>query len=210
MSRSARAAAALLCLVLGASLVALALDAGRWREALREGDLRYAADPERASWEPARQVVPGALVPALLGVDDDIAYRLALRAVRLSRPESVGLSDPELVVRRNEAIARLTEILQGDGPARRRSAAANLLGVLSFSDSLYDYENRGRLLATATSRFREAIELDPGNDEAKHNLELALQRTEEVQFAESGGGTNPIRGGRGAKGAGATEPGGGY
>jgi hypothetical protein len=113
-------------------------------------------------------------------------------------------------VNRNDATAWLTDIVQGDSSDERRSAAANLLGVLSFSDAVADYSNRGRLLASSASRFRQAIALDPENDDAKHNLELTLSRSRGLELAESGGGTNPSPGGKGAKGAGAGEAGSGY
>jgi len=200
----------LACLVAGAGLFLLAADVARLDRAFRDGDVRFRAAPEeRDLWQPA-EIVPFGIAPAVLGTEDDLAFRLAIRAVRLSRPHVPSLSDPALVILRNEATARLTVIVQGRGPTGRRSAAANLLGVLSFSDSLYNYDNRETLLKSATGRFRQAVALDPANDEAKHNLELTLARTREIQLTESGGGANPSPGGKGAKGAGTGDVGGGY
>lgn len=210
MRTAVRTVVTVVCLAAGAGLLVLAIDVARWGDAMRDGDVRFVAAPEdRHLWRPA-QIVPRRIGRDLLGIEDDLAFRLALRAVRLSRPHVPSLSDPALVILRNESTARLTQILQQSGPNERRSAAANLLGVLSFSDSLYDYENPTKLLANATSRFRQAIDLDPGNADAKHNLELTLARAEEIQLAESGGGANPLPGGKGAKGAGAADPGEGY
>ena len=121
-----------------------------------------------------------------------------------------GFSDPSYVVHRNEATAWLTDIVQKDDDAKRQSAAANLLGVLSFADAVADYTNRGRLLEGATGRFRQAINLDPANDEAKHNLEQSLSRARGLELSEAGGGNAPWPGGKGAKGAGAGDPGSGY
>jgi hypothetical protein len=146
----------------------------------------------------------------VLAVDDDILFRRAIRAVRLSHPELPGFSDPSYVLNRNEATAWLTDIVQKDEDFRRKSAAANLLGVLSFADAIADYTNRGKLLASSTGRFRQAIAFDPGNDEAKFNLELTLSRSKGLELTEAGGGTNPSPGGKGAKGAGAGDPGSGY
>lgn len=199
----------LACLLGATGAFALALDVATTQAALREDDVSYRAEPEARLWSPER-LLPSGVSSAVLGVDDDLLFRRALRATRLSHPETPGFSDPSYVVNRNDASAWLTDIVQQDGSAERRSAAANLLGVLSFSDAIADYSNRGRLLASASARFRQAIALDPGNEDAKHNLELTLSRSRGLELSESGGGTNPSPGGKGAKGAGAGEAGSGY
>ena len=197
------------CLVLGTLLFLLALDVARLRSALPADDVRYLGQPEQHLWSPD-EVVPGGIARALLGVNDDIRFREAVRGVRLSHPEMPGFSDPSYVVHRNEATAWLTDIVQKDEDPRRQSSAANLLGVLTFADAVADYTNRGRLLEGATTRFRQAINLDPANDEAKHNLELTLSRARGLELSEAGGGNAPSPGGKGAKGAGAGDPGSGY
>jgi hypothetical protein len=208
--RVARVAALVACFVLGAAFLVVASDVLRWDETLRDDDVRWVVAPEEEGlWQPT-EVVPYGIAGEALAVDDDVAYRRALRALRLSRPHVPSLSDPAVVLVRNEATARLTGIVQSGAPAERRSRAANLLGVLSFADSLYDQENRRRLLESATSRFRQSIDLDPENGEAKHNLELTLARSEAVELSESGGGASPLPGGQGAKGAGTGDPGSGY
>ena len=197
------------CLVLGRLLFLLALDVARLRSALPADDVRYLGQAEQQLWAPD-QVVPGGIARTLLAVDDDIRFRKAVRGVRLSHPEMPGFSDPSYVVHRNEATAWLTDIVQQDDDAKRQSAAANLHGVLTFADAVADYTNRGRLLEGATGRFRQAINLDPANDEAKHNLELTLSRSRGLELSEAGGGNAPSPGGKGAKGAGAGDPGSGY
>ena len=202
-------AAVAACLVVGTLMFLLALDVARLRSALPADDVRFRGAPEEQLWAPD-QVVPGGIARTLLAVDDDIRFREAVRGVRLSHPEMPGFSDPSYVVHRNEATAWLTDIVQQDDDAKRQSAAANLLGVLSFADAVADYTNRGRLLEGATGRFRQAINLDPANDEAKHNLELTLSRARGLELSEAGGGNAPSPGGKGAKGAGAGDPGSGY
>jgi hypothetical protein len=197
------------CLVAGTALFMLALDVARLRGAMPSDDVRYRAAPGERLWEPT-EVVPGGLARRLLQVEDDIRFRRAIRGVRLSHPEMPGFSDPSYVVHRNEATAWLTDIVQGNDSRSRRSAAANLLGVLSFADAIADYTNRGKLLEGATGRFRQAISLDAGNDEAKYNLELTLSRSRGLELTEAGGGTSPSPGGKGARGAGAGDPGSGY
>jgi len=202
-------AAVLGCVVGAAAAFLLAHDVASVRSTIRSDDVRYAAVPGEQLWAP-RQLVPGGVARALLGVNDDIELRKALRGTRLSHPENPGFSDPSYVVNRNEATAWLTDLVQSDPSSQRRAQAANLLGILSFSDALADFTNRGRLLSSAAGRFRQAITLDPSNADAKLNLELTLSRTKALNLSESGGGTNPSPGGKGAKGAGAGEAGSGY
>ena len=202
-------AAVAACLVAGVASLLLALDVATTRAALPRDDVRYRAAPNETLWTP-REIVPGDLAERLLGVSDDILYRRAVRSVRLSHPEMPGFSDPTYVVHRSDATAWLTDVVQHDGDVERRSAAANLLGVLSFADAIADYTNRTKLLEGSAGRFRQAIAFDPENAEAKYNLELTLARSRGLELSESGGGANPSPGGKGSKGAGAGEAGSGY
>ena len=197
------------CLLAGAALLALAVDTARSQDALANGDVRYRGTPEGDLWN-TDSLLPAGVARLVLGTEDDLAYRHAVQAFRLSHPETPGISDPNLVVFRNEATAELTHVLQHAKDPGRRSAAANLLGVLSYSDAVYDYTNRGRFIANASRRFQQAIGFDPANADAKYNLELTLALAKGIGLTESGGGTNPSPGGKGSKGAGAGDPGSGY
>jgi hypothetical protein len=202
-------AAVLACLVVGVVLLLLALDVSRTRSAFAADDVRYRSAPGSKLWAPT-ELVPGGVARRLLAVDDDLLFRRAIRGVLLSHPETPGFSDPAYVVNRSEATAWLTDIVQQGDDDSRRSAAANLLGVLTFADAVTDYENRGRLLESSAGRFRQAIAFDPENEEAKFNLQLALNRSQGLQLTEAGGGTSPSPGGQGSRGAGAGDPGSGY
>ena len=197
------------CLAGALAALVLAADVSALRTSLRDDDITYRAAPEGNLWSPD-ELMPGAAARRLLGVRDDLLYRRAQRAVRLSHPEMPGFSDPSYVVHRNDATAWLTDVVQGDESAQRRSAAANLLGILSFADAIADYTNRTKLLESAGGRFRQAIALDPENEDAKYNLELTMSRSRGLELTEAGGGNAPSPGGKGAKGAGAGEPGSGY
>ena len=48
--------------------------------------------------------------------------------------------------------------------------------------------------------LQPTLGLDPTNDDAKYNLEYALQRSRGVQLTEGGGGQNPSPGGSGSTG----------
>ena len=71
-------------------------------------------------------------------------------------------------------------------------------------------QDRVALLSATVANLQLAIALDPSNDEAKYNLELALQRWARRQLTEGAGGQNPTPGGSGSSGAGAGDPGSGY
>jgi len=204
------AAGALACLAASAGLFLLATDISRWQRALEEGDVRYLHDPgDESLWHPA-EVLPGRLSSSLLGVDDDVAFRRAIQAARLALSGDGLLSDPDLLLRRDRAQAMLQAVAASDRDPRRRSRALGLLGVLDFASALSEVRDRSLLVGQAVASFQAAIALDPGNDEAKANLELALQRGRGLQAAEGAGGANPSPGGSGAKGAGAGTPGSGY
>lgn len=209
MRRYATLAAIVGCLLAGGALVLLGVDLARWHAALRADDVTYRAAPERGLWAP-RTFLPSRVSRSLLGVGDDVTYRDAVRAFRLARIDSPVFSDPATIVQRNEAAVRLNDVVQHDSNALRRSAAANLLGAIAYSDALSDFTNRAKLIVIASQRFGQAISLDPGNDDAKYNLELTLALGRAQGLQESGGGQNPAPGGKGAKGAGAGAPGSGF
>jgi hypothetical protein len=197
------------CLIVGAVLILVGVDVARWRGAMDSGDVTYRATPESNLWAP-RTFLPSRVTSVLLGVDDDIAYRRALRAFRLAHVEPPVISDPALVVARNDATVRLTDIVEHGTDPLRRSEAANLLGAIAYSDALSDYANRAKLIINASQRFGQAITFEPGNDDAKYNLELTLALGKATGLSESGGGTNPAPGGKGSKGAGAGDAGSGF
>ena len=208
MRRAAAILGAVACFVLATGLLLTALDVARWRSALESGDVRYRAAPqERDLWQPA-QVVPFGAAEALLGVDDDVDFREALRTLRLAGIAQAESSDPRLALRRSEARSLIAAIAEGDADTWRRSRAMTLLGAISFASALSDSQDQESLQRDALARFRGAIELEPDNDEAKANPELALRR--DAEAGESGGGDDPTPGGQGARGAGAGEAGGGY
>ena len=104
----------------------------------------------------------------------------------------------------------LAKVAQNDPSAERRSRAVSLLGVISFAGSLYETRGQAALVAEAVKDFQTALELDPSNDEAKANLEQALQRRRALAALASSGATDPTPGGEGSRGAGAANNGSGY
>ena len=208
--RTGLGAAALFCVAVAVVLVLLALDVASWREAMRAGDVRYAASTEKTVLWRAEPLLPFDPARAVLDIDDDIDLREAIRALRFASLEDPVVSDPELAVKRNEAQARLEAILAAGPDAATRSRAASLLGALGLSRFVYETQEREALLSSTVSNLKLAIDLDPTNDEPKYNLELAYQRGRGIELSEASAGTNPSPGGSGSQGAGAGEPGSGY
>jgi hypothetical protein len=211
LHRSTRlAAAALACLLGSAFFFLLAADAAGWREALREGDVRYQVAPDQEGlWQPDERL-PADLARNLTGVGDDVEFREAVRALRLARLEDGTVSDPELALRRNEALARLEAISTGEGDRVRRSRAAGLLGVLGIARLASETQDRVAILESTIASLQYALTLDPDNADAKFNLEHTLQRGRGTQLTEGAAGANPSPGGAGSKGAGAGDAGSGY
>ena len=206
----------LVCLALAAGLALVALDVAGWRGEFASGDVRYRAFPGEARlWQPPAHA-PFDSAERLLGIEDDLAYRHAIRTVRNGRLGDPTVSDPRLAILRTDASVRLESVVLNDPHPKRRSAASNLLGVLSIvafnaqGAGGGGAPDRSELLLNALASFRQAIELDPDNADAKFNLETLLQRGAGILPTEAAGGKKPQAGGRGSRGAGAGEPGSGY
>jgi hypothetical protein len=198
------------CFGSAAVLALLAADVARWPGALDAGDIRYRVAPgEEGLWRPAQRIPAGA-ARRLLGLDDDLEVRDALRAVRLGRLDDFVVGDPRLALLRADARLRLQAIASGDGAVANRSRALGLLGTLSFASAMTEAQDRATHLQEAVRGYRQAIGVDPENDEAKLNLELALQRGRGLEVGEASGGPNPSPGGAGSRGAGAGRAGSGY
>jgi hypothetical protein len=212
VERSVLGVGALLCVGLALALGLLALDVSRGRDALANGDVQYRITPERTGLWRASAVVPFDLAVGLIGTEDDVEMRRAVRSVRLARLDdpTASVSDPQLALLRNDAQARLDAIVAGGADAKQKSRAAGLLGVLGLSRLISETQDRVALLSATVANLQLAIALDPSNDDAKHNLELALQRSRGIQLTEGAGGQNPSPGGSGSSGAGAGDPGSGY
>jgi hypothetical protein len=210
MRRAALLLGAATSLAIAVALAFVATDVSRWPGALKAGDARYRVAPhERDLWG-LNELAPRRLARSLLELDDDLAYRRAVRALRLGEIEGLPETNPKLALLRSDAQARLARIVEDDRDAARRSAAANLLGVHALVTLITEERDRKTLMGVAVASFKKAIALDPSNDDAKYNLELSLQRGQELRLGEPAGGGNPSPGGRGARGAGTGDPGSGY
>ena len=172
MTRYARIAGAVLCLGAAVVLLLFAIDARDYGKRMTSDDLRYTADPSPQSlWHPT-EVAPFGLARNVLGINDDIAYREAMRLFRQGRPLE-NLTARKFESLRAQAQVALSDV-EASGDPVRRSQAANLLGVLDLSLAVSDSTLATTFLSDAIGNFRDAMALDNANANARFNLEYAL------------------------------------
>ena len=171
-------------------LVAVALDVVRATDELESDDVSFEAAPGRQAglWDDLG-VLPGRPGRYLLGVDDDVAYRRTL-AIWVRVPPGTDIFGPEQENLRGRLQSQLSERSAEDSNAKRRSQLLNLLGALSLERRSSDPTESENVLRKAIDNFRSAIELDPTNQDAKVNLELALRNAKAVNLP----GTDPDSG----------------
>jgi hypothetical protein len=208
--RAAVVAGAVACLLLATFVVLLAADVWRWRDALRSDDGRYRSAPSSGDlWDPA-SFVPLALARNSLGVDDDLAFRRAVRAMRLGNLEDAQAFDTEVLLQRADAQTRLAAIAESERDPQRRSRAMTLLGVLLLATPVPTVEEQAAALKAAITNLQTAIELDPENSDAKFNLEFALRQRSAGLAARGGSSPNPLGNPNRSRGAATGSAGSGY
>lgn len=173
MTRIVRALGAVGCLAAAALLLLFAVDARNWGKRMATDDLRFDASPRPTKlWRPV-EVAPFGLARGVLGIDDDVQYRRAVRLFRLGRPLE-NLTARSFESLRAEAQVALGDVEQSGNDRARRSQAANLLGVLDLSLAVRDSTLATTFLSDAIGSFRDAMALDDSNADARFNLEYAL------------------------------------
>jgi hypothetical protein len=168
-----------LCGALSALLVLLALDARIWQRTISRDDLRFRALPAHTHlWRP-KTVLPGDPASALIGTDTTTRYRRALQYFWFSHIGSNPEVRQDLPTLRASAQDKLQALLASAPNSRERSAAANLLGVLVVSTPVVNSDQSAieQTLMRSAQYFQQAIALDPGNRDAKENLEVVLRIT---------------------------------
>jgi hypothetical protein len=205
MTRRLALGAALVATAAAVFLLLLAVDVHRWPTRMAADDVAYrTAETRRDLWQPP-QIFPG-LARGLLGLADDIRSRQALQLFKLGHPRApFFVAGTQLIAYRSEAQALLSRAADDDRDPPRRAQELNLLGILELiAVGGGDPGERQKYLPRAADDFREAIVLDPTNDDAKFNLELTLRL---LQNARESGGARSGLGGVTARGE---ETGNGY
>ena len=210
MTRRERGAviAAIVAIPIAIVLVVLAVDVLRTPGWIGEDDTRFQSAPVRGSglWNE-----PGVLATRArlrtLGIEDDLAYRRTLALFKRLRPgEEDQLDDPEKEDRWAKLQFDLTTQSRENPDVERRSELQNLMGVVLLARYLYaSPDQRSALLTNSIGAFRTAVELDPRNDDAKVNLELALRAYGPSLFpsdAPDTGGAHGQKSGQGRAGSG--------
>jgi hypothetical protein len=177
--------------VVAAVLVALAADVLRWDRQLRDGDVAYGAGAE-ATWRPDT-LLPSGVSESLLGVADDVEFRRAVESFWQSKPR-----DPirvfEDVTRRSAAERTLGRTFERDTDAQRRSQLAVLRAALMLEEGRNSPTQRQVFVRRAIEFLERAVTLDPSNETAVYDLELALKllRASGSGVAGSGDTRSPL------------------
>ncbi|HZS23419.1 MAG TPA: hypothetical protein VFA30_00405 [Gaiellaceae bacterium] len=170
---------AILCAGIATVLVLLAVDAGTWRATIRRDDVRFRALPTHKDlWQPST-ILPGDPASLIIGTRSTLRYRHALQYFWFSRIGSNPEVREDTPTLRAAAQDKLQHLMASAPNAAQRSNAANLLGVLVVTapSVSQDPSAVAQTLARSAQFFQDAIEIDPGNRDAKENLELVLRIT---------------------------------
>lgn len=198
---------ALVLLVLATAFALLAVDARAWQTTIARDDVRFSALHSRPDLWSSPAILPGDPARVILGMGDGLAYRHALQLFWVSEVGVARAASGGLTQDRVDAQERLQTLVEHARTGAERSAAANLLGVMTITTPAASSGTQVQTFQRAGDYFREAIAADPGDYPAKVNLELLLRLThpEKSRFGKE------ARGGYGAGGAqGASPVGGGY
>jgi hypothetical protein len=205
--RSAIVAALLVAITVALAL--LAVDVRAWQLTVNRDDLRFRALPAHKDlWRPST-ILPGDPASKLIGTGQPLAYRRALQYFWYSRIGSNPEVRQDTPALRASAQQRIQNLISSAPTRKQRADAANLLGVLVVTTPApgSDQDAVTQILTNAAKYFQLAIAIDPGNFDAKQNLELVLRlqrpgRGKVGQDARSGYGFG--------RGRGAGPQGGGY
>ena len=197
LAKAARLLAAALALLLAVAVFLVAEDVRRWPGRMEAADVHYLSGSTDEDWAPSDRL-PLRLGDDFLELDDDLAYRRALvhfRQEHLKTEESRPTS--ERIQRQTLLEQTLIDVEEQSRDPRRRSQAANLLGVLYSEMAQSAGPGSEVFVDRALAAWRRAVIVDPANIDAKVNLELMLtlmRDPEEIRSFRFGRGTS-LRGG---------------
>jgi hypothetical protein len=180
--------AAALAVPAALALALLAVDVLRLPGQLDAHDVRFEAAPKRQAglWQEL-DFLPGRPVERLLDLDADLAYRRTAATFLRVEPGKVEIFGPELENLRGKAQLEITRGSAEDDNPERRAQYLNFLAAMMLERFGGDQTEADSTLRRAIHTLRSAVQTDPGNEDAKLNLELALRNAKAVNLP----GTDP-------------------
>ena len=198
---------AALAVPVAAALVVIATDLLRTPRELTRDDARFESAPmrQRGLWKVG--FLPGLASERLLGIEDDVFHRQILGLYLRVEPGEVDYEGfPKLEALRAKAQYEVTRLSREEPDPKRRSRLLTMYGVITLDTRAPTEVERKDNIRRAVSAFRNAIELDPENADAKTNLEAVLSREGGVVINPSNAPTRDRAGGQksgqGARGSG--------
>jgi hypothetical protein len=189
------------------ALAVVALDVLRTPGELEADDARFESAPmrQRNLWKVG--LLPGLASERLLAIEDDVFHRQILGLYLKVEPGVVDYEGfPKLESLRAKAQYEVTRLSREEPDPKRRSRLLTMYGVITLDIKVPTEVDRRDNIQRAVSAFRNAIELDPENDDAKTNLEGVLSREGPVILTPSNAPTRDRAGGQksgqGARGSG--------
>jgi hypothetical protein len=166
--------AAAVLLGLAATLALFASDIRAWQGAVTNSDLRFRSQRSHIGLWRTPTVLPGDPARSALGLGDALSYRRAVQLFWLSIAGASTGGQADLAATRTEAESRLQRLMTTAATAQERSAAANMLGVMTVTAPANSPTQKAEI-SFATHYFKQAVIDDPRNTDAKLNLELLLR-----------------------------------
>ena len=169
-------ALAVLAVPVAIALAFVAIDVIRAPGQVANDDRRFQTAPARLAGLWDASFLPGDRGERLLGLEDDLLYRELAGLYLKVEPGTVDFQGfPELESLRARVQFELTRLSREDQDhPKRQSRLLTLYGVMTLDGRPLDSREREAMFQKAVSAFRNAIDLDPTNVDAKTNLEAAL------------------------------------
>ena len=174
--RRAYVGALVLAVAIGSLALVLAGDVRSWRDTLRADALHTSRFPSDEVRSNPSTVLPAGVSASLLSVSRDREWLTAIQRFAVAYQSTVNADalgpGSYTVLSRGEAA--LTKVTQDPNPARA-SQAYNLLAVLVFRSAYPGTGVDAGLVQQALTDLQNAVRVDPADEQAKENLELAFR-----------------------------------
>jgi hypothetical protein len=157
------------------ALVVVALDVLRAPSQVSNDDRRFQTAPMRQAGLWNVGFLPRDGSEKLLGLEDDVVFRELSGLYLKIEPGKVDYQGfPERESLRAKVQYELTRLSRQEADPVRHSRLLTLYGVMNLDSRPLDNREREVMIEKSVSAFRNAIDLDPSNVDAKTNLEAAL------------------------------------